>query len=166
MNQKDKAAKRVFVLTSVVCGVLFGIPLLVQIIKIATGLVGEHRILYLQSYSWSEWGRFAFLDSEFWRDSLLAIIFGALAFIPPLLAFLYFDKRSRSSSDSPEISASNAAPALDEPHLLSGAANTRPENGEIEAATEDKPDRRGIITIGLLVLLNLVILGAIFIVRR
>jgi hypothetical protein len=89
MSDKVADAKKLFAIVTVTCGCLFGILLLTRLFLIFTRLSPNQTVPGLS---------IQYRMNELSGDTILAVVFAALTFIPLVVAYLYLDcQRSREA---------------------------------------------------------------------
>ena len=100
MSTEVAKAKRTFIVVTVVCSILFGIPFILWLLRIASGLFGsEVSANYYREY-------------HLYGHVLYAMLLAALALIPPILAYFYYDKR-RSTFPTRNVQEAQITPGLE-----------------------------------------------------
>lgn len=83
------SARRTFVAVSAICGVIFGIPCLLYIMKIGLSLATT------RSFA------FSYTDYDFEKDLWMAVVCGALAVVPSVWAFFNYDGKNSAQRAVP-----------------------------------------------------------------
>jgi len=95
MNDVASKARRSLVVTSAVCALFFGIPFLVFLIRIISGVSTSNssmRIAYAMGQEYSGY---------LWNDVLYAVLLAFFALMPPLVAYLRFERlKGREGSET------------------------------------------------------------------
>lgn len=122
MSDKVADAKKLFAIVTVTCGCLFGILLLTRLFLIFTRLSPNQTVPGLP---------IQYRMNELSGDIILAVVFAALTFIPPVVAYFYLDgQRSREARSGPAD------------QVLQKESGTRPEAAYSpqEPAPQSTPD--------------------------